>query len=76
MGSIVLTIVGIILLIGLAGALKESELGRIFLFAIFMIIVCNIFGAFIPFSEMISSIFSFVAVAIIIYFGYNIIFNK
>lgn len=68
-------ILGLVILIGLASVLKESALGRVFLFAIFMIIVCNMFGAIIPLSKMISNIFSFVSVAIIIYYGYKMIFN-
>ncbi|RDY22697.1 hypothetical protein CHF27_012025 [Romboutsia maritimum] len=74
--GIIVVLIGLVLLGGLIGAIKESgELGQLFLFAIFMIIICSIFGGFIPFSELIIKISGFVIVALIIYFGYNMIFN-
>lgn len=75
MGSIIAVIIGILLIGGFAGVLRESEDGRVFLFASFMILVCSIFSEFIPFTEFIINICVLVIVYIIIKFGYNMIFK-
>lgn len=76
MGSIIALGIGILLIVGFAGTLRESEDGRVFLFALFMIAVCSIFSGFIPFTEFIIKICVLIIVYIVIKFGYNIIFNK
>lgn len=76
MGSIIALGIGILLIGGFSGALRESEDGRVFLFSLFMIAVCSIFSEFIPFTEFIIKICVLIIVYIVIKFGYNIIFNK
>ncbi len=69
--GIIALIIGLILL----GAIRESALGQVFLFAIFMIIICSIFGEFIPFGDLIIKLSGFVVVALIVWFGAMIIFG-
>ena len=71
-------IIGIITLlvgISLLATLKCSRLGQLFLFSIFIIIVCSTFGAFIPFAQSIIKIAGFAIVAIIVWFGAIMIFS-
>lgn len=73
--GIIALIIGLSLFGGLLGVLKESELGKVFLFAMFIIIVCIIFGGFVPFAELIIKIAGFIVVALIVWFGAKMIFG-
>lgn len=47
--GLIIGIIALIIWLILIGNLRESALGQVFLFVIFMVIMCSIFGDFIPF---------------------------
>lgn len=66
MGLIIALIVGILMVAMLEG-IRQTPLGKVFLFSIFLIILCSFFGDALPISEFISNISSLVVAGIIIY---------
>jgi len=73
--ELIIGIIAVLVGISLLATLKHSRLGQVFLFAIFIIIVCSTFGGFIPFAESIIKISGFVIVAVIVLFGAMMIFS-
>jgi len=75
MFNIVLIIVISLLLLAFIGKMKQSSMGRIFLFALIVLIISNIFSNFIPFSTVIIEGCVLVIVGCIISGAYNWIFR-
>ena len=73
--ELIIKIIAVIIGISLLFNIRHSKSGQVFIFAIYMIIICNIFGGLIPFSGLIISLAKRVMVALIIWFGARIIFN-
>ena len=73
--ELIIKIIAIIIGISLLATLRHSRPGQIFLFAIYVIIICSTFGGFIPFAGLIIKLAKFVIVALIIWFGARMIFN-
>lgn len=75
MFNIVLIIVISLLLLVFIGKVKQSSTGRIFLFALIVLIISNMFSNFIPFSAIIIEGCVLVIVGCIICGAYNWIFR-
>jgi len=73
--ELIIKIIAVIIGISLLVTLRHSKSGQVFIFAIYMIIICSIFGGFIPFSGLIIKLAKRVMVALIIWFGARMIFN-